>query len=65
VVSFTPRALYPSEKAAVTHWIGGWVSPKALLDAVVRRKIPNSSRKSNPRTLIIQSIAQSYTEIKK
>jgi len=23
-----------------THWIGGWVGPRADLDAVVKRKIP-------------------------
>jgi hypothetical protein len=32
---FTPR-----EKARRTHWIGGWVSPRAGLDAVVERKFP-------------------------
>jgi len=34
VVSFTPRALYPREKAPGTHWMGGWAGPKAVLDAV-------------------------------
>jgi len=23
-----------------THWIGGWVGPRGVLDAVVKRKIP-------------------------
>jgi hypothetical protein len=32
---FTPR-----ERAAGTHWIGGLVGPRAVLDAVVKRKIP-------------------------
>jgi hypothetical protein len=32
---FTPR-----ERAAGTHWMGGWVDPRASLDAVVKRKIP-------------------------
>jgi hypothetical protein len=42
---FTPR-----EKALGTHWIGGWVGPRAVLDAVVRRKIPSPHQESNPRT---------------
>jgi len=25
--------------APVTHWIGGWVGPRAVLDVVVKRKI--------------------------
>jgi len=33
--SFTPR-----QRAPPTHWIGGWVGPRAGLDAVVKRKIP-------------------------
>jgi hypothetical protein len=53
VVSFTPRPLYPRKKAPGTHWIGGWVGPGAVLDAVVKRKIPNPRRESNPRTLIV------------
>jgi hypothetical protein len=27
-------------RAPVTHWMGGWVGPRAVLDAVVKRKIP-------------------------
>jgi len=30
VVSFTPR-----ERAPGTHWIGGWVGPRAILDVVI------------------------------
>jgi hypothetical protein len=29
------------ESAPGTHWIGGWVGPRAVLDAVVKRKIPS------------------------
>jgi hypothetical protein len=29
------------EKASGTNWIEGWVGPRAVLDAVVKRKIPN------------------------
>jgi hypothetical protein len=39
VVSFTPGRFTPRERAPVTHWIGGWVEPRAVLDAVVKRKI--------------------------
>jgi hypothetical protein len=30
------------ERAPVTHWIGGWVGPIAVLDAVVKRIIPRT-----------------------
>jgi hypothetical protein len=32
VVSFTPLPLYPRERATGTHFIGGWVDPRAGLD---------------------------------
>jgi hypothetical protein len=38
VVSFMPRPLYPQEKAPGTHWIGGWVKPRAGLDEMEKRK---------------------------
>jgi hypothetical protein len=38
VVSFTPLPLYLHGKKAVTHWIGGWVDPRAGLDDVEKRK---------------------------
>jgi hypothetical protein len=57
-----PRPLYPRERAPGTHWIGGWVGPRAVLDAVVKRKIPSSSGESNPTTPIVQSVAQRYTD---
>jgi hypothetical protein len=47
---FTPRGKAPS-----THWIGGWVGPRAVLNAVVKGKIPTPAgnptlepRSSNP-----------------
>jgi hypothetical protein len=54
---FTPR-----ERAPDTHWIGVWVGPRAVRDAVVKRKIPSPRRKSNPRTPIVQPVAQRYTD---
>jgi hypothetical protein len=47
MVSFTPLPLYPREIAPGTHWIGGWVCPRAGLDPVEKRKILHC-RKSNP-----------------
>jgi hypothetical protein len=46
------------ERAPVTHWIGGWVGPRAVLDVAVKRKIPSPLWESNPRTPIVQPIAQ-------
>jgi translation elongation factor EF-G len=37
------------------------VGPRAVLEAVVKRKIPSPRRKSNPKTPIIQPVAQRYT----
>jgi hypothetical protein len=54
---FTPRERVPG-----THWIEGWVGFRAVLDAVVKRKIPSPRRESNPRTLIVQPVAQRYTD---
>jgi hypothetical protein len=52
----------PSERAPGTHWIGSWVSPTAVLDAVVKRKIPSPRRESNSWTLNVQPVAQRYTD---
>jgi hypothetical protein len=46
------------ERAPRTHWIGGWVGPRAMLDAVVK----SPRLESNPRTLIVQPVAQRYTD---
>jgi hypothetical protein len=43
-----PGLFTPRERAPGTHWIGGWVDPRAVLDAVVKRKITNPRRESNP-----------------
>jgi hypothetical protein len=57
VVSFTPRPLYPRKRVPGTHW----VDSKAVLVAVVKRKIPAPYRESNPRTPIVQPIFKRYT----
>jgi hypothetical protein len=62
VVSFAPRPLNPQGKTHGTNWIGGWVGPRAVLDAVVTRKILIPRRESNPITPIVQPVAQSYTD---
>jgi len=35
-----PGRFIPKERAPGTHWIGGWVGPRAVLDAMVKRKKP-------------------------
>jgi hypothetical protein len=57
-----PDRFTPKERAPGTHWNRGWVGPRAVLDAVVKRKIPSPRRKSNPRTPIVQPVAQRYTD---
>jgi hypothetical protein len=38
VFSFTPRPLYPPGKSPSTHWIRGWVVPRASLDTMEKWK---------------------------
>jgi hypothetical protein len=57
-----PGRFTPRERAPGIHWIGGWAGPGAVLDAVVKRKIPGPRRESNPRTPIVQSVTQRYTD---
>jgi hypothetical protein len=57
-----PGRFTPRERAPGTHWIGGWGGPRVVLDAMVKRKIPTSFLESNPRTPIVQPVAQSYTD---
>jgi hypothetical protein len=57
-----PGRFTPRERSPGTYWIGGWVGPRAVLDAVVERKILSPRRESKPRTPIVQPIAQRYTD---
>jgi hypothetical protein len=57
-----PYRFTPRERAPGTHYVGGWVGPRAVLDAVVKRKIPIPRRKSDPRTPTVQPLAQRYTD---
>jgi hypothetical protein len=49
---FTPR-----ERSPGTRWIGGWLNPRPVPDAVVKRKIPSPRRESNRITQIVQPVA--------
>jgi hypothetical protein len=57
-----PSRFTHREGAPGIHWIGGWVGPRAVSDAVVKRKIPSPRRESNSRTPIVQPVAQRYTD---
>jgi hypothetical protein len=37
----------PEEKALGTHWIGGWVGPRASLDVVTKEKNPITALHGN------------------
>jgi hypothetical protein len=62
MVSFTPQPLYPQGKSTWYPLDKGWVGSRAVLDAVVTRKIPSPRQESNPRTPIVQPVAQRYTD---
>jgi hypothetical protein len=57
-----PGRFVTREETSGTRWIGGWMGPRAVLDAVVTIKIPSPRRESNPRTPIVQPVAQRYTD---
>jgi hypothetical protein len=57
-----PGRFTPTERAPGNHWIGGRVGSGAVLDAVVRRKIPRPRRELNSRAPIVQPVAQCYTD---
>jgi hypothetical protein len=56
VVSFTPRPLYTQGKSPRYR-----VVARAVLDTVVKRKIPSPRRESNPRAPIVQPVAYDGT----
>jgi hypothetical protein len=59
-----PRSgrLTPRGRVLGTHWTGGWVGPRSVLEAVMKRKIPSPRRESKPRTPIFQPVAQRYSD---
>jgi hypothetical protein len=52
------------ERDPGTHWIGGCVGPRAVLDTLGKRKIPSPRRELNPRTPIIQPVEIVNTKTK-
>jgi hypothetical protein len=48
-----PVALHPRKEPLLRIGYQVWVGPRAVLDAVVKRKIPSSRRESSPRTPIV------------
>jgi hypothetical protein len=54
----SPGRFAPRERAPATHWIGGWVGSRDVLDPAVKRKIPSPPPgESNPTTPIGQPLA--------
>jgi hypothetical protein len=43
-----PGRFTPRERIPATHWLGGWVGPRAVLDAVAKRELPCPYRESIP-----------------
>jgi hypothetical protein len=62
VVSFTPRPFYSQGKNPWYPLDRRLGAPSAVLDAVVKREIPSPRRESNPRTPIVQLVAQRCTD---
>jgi hypothetical protein len=57
-----PARFTPRERALGIHWIGGWVGPGAVLDAVMKRKIPILRGESNSDHPIVQPVGSRYTD---
>jgi hypothetical protein len=62
MVSFTPWPLYPQGKSPWYPLDRRLGDRRAVLDTVAKRKIPIPRRESNPRTPIVQPVAQRYTD---
>jgi hypothetical protein len=58
-----PDRFTPRERTPGTNWIGGWVGPRAILDALVKRKIPSPRRESNPKHLYLTAENMEITNI--
>jgi hypothetical protein len=62
VVSFTPLPLYPRERAPGTHFIGGWVEPRAGMDDMEKWKYFTLPGLEVPPPLVVQPVASRYTD---
>jgi hypothetical protein len=51
-----PARFTPREKSSSIYWTGGWLRPRACLDAVAKRKIAATA---GNRTPVIRAVAQS------
>jgi hypothetical protein len=49
------------ERITGTHWIGGWVGPRAGLNTLSKIEIPSPRRESNPNHPIVQPVDSRYT----
>jgi hypothetical protein len=59
-----PAALPPQGKSPWYPLDRGWVGPRAVPDAVVKRKIPSPRRQSKPRNPIVQLVKLLLTTLK-
>jgi hypothetical protein len=57
-----PGRFTSEERAPSTHWIGGWLGPRAGLNTVSKRKILSNLPESNPEHPIVQSVVCHYTD---
>jgi hypothetical protein len=59
-----PAVLPPTEKAPDIHWIGSWLDTRAVLEAVLKIKIPSPRRESYSRSPIIYPVKVEVTDNK-
>jgi hypothetical protein len=55
-----PGSFTPGERAPGTHWIGGWVGPRAGLDDVEKIFDRTGTRNSDPS--VVQPVASRYID---
>jgi hypothetical protein len=56
-----PSRFTPGEGTSDTHKMGGWVGPRAGLDAVTKRETLSPCRELNPNHPIVQPVVSRYT----
>jgi hypothetical protein len=55
-----PSRFTPGERVTGTHWIGGWVNPRAGLDDLEKILDPTGTRTPTP--MAVQPIASRHTD---